>query len=84
MSAAPDLDGAINVGPVNVGPVNVGEVYCVSAHPYIRWTVISMTPRPDAAPEIVLRSSADPAVVRVISLPVLQNPMRFQRVTAPS
>ena len=60
----------------------VGEVYCVSAHPYIRWTVVAVTAKPGAAPEIVLRSSADPAVQRVVSLTVLQNPLRFQRVDA--
>jgi hypothetical protein len=70
MSAAQAIDDA----------VHVGEVYCVSAQPYIRWTVVALTPKPDALPEIVLRSSADPAVERVVALAVLQNPLRFQRV----
>lgn len=60
--------------------VAVGDVYCVTAHPYIRWTVVAVKPRPDAEAEIVLQSSADPAVERSVALAVLHNPLRFKRV----
>ena len=67
-----------------IGAVDVGEVYCVAAHPYLRWTVVAVKPASGDAPNIVLRSAADPAVVREIALPVLQNPARFTRVAAAS
>jgi hypothetical protein len=63
-------------------PVAVGDVYCVTAHPYIRWTVVAVGPRADGDADIVLQSSADPAVQRTVSRAVLGNPLRFQRVSA--
>jgi hypothetical protein len=62
--------------------VSVGAVYCVSAQPYLRWTVIAVNARDDAQPDVVLRSTADPAVERVVSLAVLQNPLRFRHIEA--
>jgi hypothetical protein len=67
-------------GTVSSGAIGVGEVYCVAAHPYLRWTVIAVKTASGAAPNIVLRSAADPAVERVVALPVLQNPARFTRI----
>ncbi|HEX9466493.1 MAG TPA: hypothetical protein VGB82_28180 [Alphaproteobacteria bacterium] len=63
-------------------PVAVGDVYCVTAHPYIRWTVVAVKPRPDGEAEVVLQSSADPAVNRTVGAAVLHNPLRFTRVAA--
>jgi hypothetical protein len=63
-------------------PVAVGDIYCVTAHPYIRWTVVAVRPPTPAEGEVVLRSTADPAVQRTISRTVLGNPLRFMRVTA--
>ena len=62
-------------------PVAIGDVYCVTAHPYMRWTVVALNTRPGAEPEAVLRSTADDGVRRVVALPVLHNPLRFQRIT---
>lgn len=64
--------------------IAVGDVYCVTAHPYIRWAVVAVSALPGAEMEmeIVLRSSADPAVQRNVSVAVLCNPLRFQRVTS--
>ncbi|MBM3537157.1 MAG: hypothetical protein FJX55_04915 [Alphaproteobacteria bacterium] len=62
--------------------IQVGEVYCVAAHPYLRWTVVSVAAEAGAVANITLRSSADPAVERVIAAPVLRNPARFTRLTA--
>jgi hypothetical protein len=62
------------------GAVGVGDIYCVAAHPYLRWTVIAVKAAADALTHVVLRSSADPAVERVVALPVLQNPARFRRM----
>jgi hypothetical protein len=62
--------------------IAVGDVYCVTAHPYIRWAVVAVSAGPGAEMEIVLRSSADPAVQRNVSVAVLCNPLRFQRVTS--
>ncbi len=61
--------------------VAIGDTFYVSAHPYLRWTVVAIEgePRTDAVPNVVLRSTADPAVRRTIALPVLQNRARFQR-----
>jgi hypothetical protein len=60
--------------------IDVGEVYCVAAHPYMRWTVVAVKAASHTAPNIVLRSAADPAVERTVALPVLQNPARFTRL----
>ena len=62
--------------------ISVGETFCVAAHPYLRWTVIVVAAKPGAVPHVTLRSSADPAVQRVVALPVLQNPARFTRLAA--
>lgn len=62
--------------------VRVGEVYCVAAHPYLRWTVVGIAAEAGAVANVTLRSSADPAVERVVAAPVLQNPARFTRVSA--
>lgn len=56
--------------------VALGDVYCVTAHPYLRWVVAEI-----AAPNVVLCSSADESVRRTINLQVLKNPARFQRDT---
>ena len=66
-----------------LGAIGVGEVYCVAAHPYLRWTVVAVKTASGDAPNIVLRSAADPAVERTVALPVLQNPARFTRVDNP-
>jgi hypothetical protein len=68
-------------GKSTIGAIGVGEVYCVAAHPYMRWTVIAVKAA-SGVPNIVLRSAADPAVERVVALPVLQNPARFTRMAA--
>jgi|GEM_PF-2929992 len=62
--------------------IRVGEIYCVAAHPYLRWTVVGVAAEAGAVPNVTLRSSADPTVQRVIAAPVLQNPARFTRVAA--
>jgi len=62
--------------------ISVGETFCVAAHPYLRWTVVEVATEPGAVPHATLRSSADPAVERVVALPVLQNPARFTRLAA--
>lgn len=62
--------------------IRVGEVYCVAAHPYLRWTVIGIAAEAGAVPNVTLRSTADPAVERVVAAPVLQNPARFTRLAA--
>ena len=62
-------------------PVAVGDVYCVTAHPYMRWRIVAVNARPGAESEVVLRSTADDGVERVVALPVLLNPLRFQRIT---
>lgn len=60
--------------------IRVGDIFGVAAHPYIRWTVVAIR-REDGPPaNVVLRSAADPAVERVVALPVLQNPARFTRL----
>jgi hypothetical protein len=64
----------------NAAAVSAGDEFCVTAHPYQRWTVVSVESGDGAVPNVVLRSSADPAVERVIALPVLQNPARFKRI----
>ncbi len=62
--------------------ISIGETFCVAAHPYLRWTVVEVAAEPGAVPHVTLRSSADPAVRRVVALPVLQNPARFTRLAA--
>jgi hypothetical protein len=64
--------------------IDVGDVYCVTAHPYLKWTVVAVNAAADALEHVVLRSAADPAVERVVALPVLQNPARFTRVPVAS
>jgi len=66
---------------IAASPVAVGDVYCVTAHPYMRWTVVAVSARPGAESEVILRSTADDGVERVVALPVLLNPLRFQRIT---
>jgi len=61
--------------------VAIGDVYCVTAHPYMRWTVVAVNARPGAEPEIMLRSTADDGVQRIVALSVLGNPLRFERIT---
>jgi len=63
-------------------PIAAGDIYCVTAHPYMRWRVVAVHPGPGSEPEIVLRSTADDAVERVVALSVLVNPLRFQRAAA--
>lgn len=60
--------------------IRVGDMYGVAAHPYIRWTVVAIDGDSSVAANVVLRSAADPAVERVVALPVLQNPARFVRI----
>ncbi len=67
---------------VSAESIRVGEVYCVAAHPYLRWTVVGIAAEAGAVANVTLRSSADPAVERVIAAPVLQNPARFTRLAA--
>lgn len=62
--------------------IRVGETYCIAAHPYLRWTVVAVAAEPGGVPNVTLRSTADPAVERVVALPVLQNPARFTRSAA--
>ncbi len=62
-------------------PVAVGDTYCVTAHPYIRWTVVAVSVPTDGDGHVVLQSSADPAVRRTVSRTVLHNPLRFQRAS---
>ncbi len=62
--------------------IRVGETYCVAAHPYLRWTVVGIAEQPGGVANVTLRSTADPAVERVVALPVLQNPARFTRSAA--
>lgn len=62
--------------------IRVGETYCVAAHPYLRWTVVGIAAEAGAVANVTLRSSADPAVERVVAAPVLQNPARFARIGA--
>lgn len=62
--------------------IRVGETYCVAAHPYLRWTVVGVAAEAGAVANVTLRSSADPAVERIIAAPVLQNPARFTRLAA--
>jgi hypothetical protein len=59
-------------------PPAIGDIFCVSAHPYLRWTVAEIRPAASTA-NVVLRSAADPSVERIVALPVLQNPARFRR-----
>ncbi len=67
-------------GQATIDAVRVGEIYCVAAHPYMRWTVAAVTAEPGSAPNVLLRSTADPSVERTVALPVLQNPARFTRI----
>ena len=67
---------------ISASSISVGETFCVAAHPYLRWTVVEVAAEPGAVPHVTLRSSADPAVQRVVALPVLQNPARFTRLAA--
>lgn len=67
---------------ISPGQIRVGETFCVAAHPYMRWTVIEVAAEAGAVPNVILRSSADPAVKRIVALPVLQNPARFVRLAA--
>ncbi len=61
-------------------PITIGDIYCVTAHPYMRWMVVAVNALPDTTePEIVLRSTADNSVERIVALSVLLNPLRFQR-----
>ncbi len=62
--------------------IRVGEIYCVAAHPYLRWTVVGVAAEAGAVANVTLRSTADPAVERVVAAPVLQNPARFTRLAA--
>ncbi len=62
--------------------VSTGAVYCVAAHPYLRWTVVAVAAEVGVVPHVTLRSTADPSVERVVALPVLQNPARFRRLEA--
>jgi hypothetical protein len=67
---------------VGMESIRVGETYCVAAHPYLRWTVVGVAAEAGAVANVTLRSTADPAVERVVAAPVLQNPARFTRLAA--